>query len=120
MTSTHSASDLLNSFAPCFSLPLSLLVPSETCLLISINWIFTLSNDSLLVTSSLPVANVLRDLELMIAAQHYRAASVLCCTTDILHLVAELNSEVYRLFHLITTWIVKLISAPSRDRQQPC
>ena len=30
----------------------SLLIPSETCLLISLNRIFTLSNDSLLVTSS--------------------------------------------------------------------
>ena len=50
----------------------SLLIPSETCLLILLNRIFTLSNDSLLVTSSPPVENVLRDLELMIAAQHYR------------------------------------------------
>ena len=48
------------------------------------------------------------------------AASVLCCTTDILHLVAELHYEVCRLFHFVSTWIVDLISAPSRDRQQPC
>ena len=72
MTSTHSASDWLNSFAPCFCFPRSLLIPSDTCLLISLNRIFALSNDSLLVTSYLPVENVLRDLEPMIAAQHYR------------------------------------------------
>ena len=40
-------------------------------MLISLNRIFTLSNDSLFVTSSLPVENELRDFELMIAAQHY-------------------------------------------------
>ena len=47
-------------------------------------------------------------------------ASVLCWTTGILHFVAELNSEIPILTvssHL--TWIVELVSAPSRDRQQP-
>ena len=71
MTSTHSASDLLNSFAP-FWFSRSLLIPLETSLLISLSRIFTLSNDSLLVTSSFPVENVLRDLVLMTAAQHFR------------------------------------------------
>ena len=71
MTSTNSASDLLNSFAP-FWFSLSLLIPSETCLLISRNRIFTVSNDSLLAASSVSVENVLRDLELMTAVQHHR------------------------------------------------
>ena len=47
MTSTNSASD-----SSPFWFSLSLLIPSETCLLISLNRIFTLSNDSLHVTSS--------------------------------------------------------------------
>ena len=45
---------------------------------------------------------------------------VLCCTTDIIHSVAELNSEMCRLSHLISTWTEELAFAPSRDRQQPC
>ena len=65
--------------------------------------------------TSLPVQAVTSE-----ARSFSGTASVLCWTTGILHFVAELNSELSWLFHLISTCIVELVSAPSRDRQQPC